>query len=275
MTGGPLLAVRLPMYDWPEIRAHTRALEAALQDAIVGALDLDAEKIMPWPDRTDLTTAWLQPDLLLSQTCGFPLVHALKGRVRLLGSPIYAAPGCDGPYYCSHLIVRRHSGFNNLKELRGKRAVFNGPDSQSGMNAFRRSVADEAGGRAFFSKVTCSGSHLKSMSLVAENQADVASIDAVCWHLACRELPELSIRLRPIARTELAPGLPLVTSLNFSPRESALIAGAVADVLTSSETAKSRERLGIRGFSELSDEDYLKIEQMRLEALALGYPVLQ
>ena len=63
---------QLPMYDWPEVRAATDALWAkihtALQKRSVGSPDtLDREK--------SRDTTWLSPQLLLSQTCGLPLVQ--------------------------------------------------------------------------------------------------------------------------------------------------------------------------------------------------------
>lgn len=274
MTGGSFLAVRLPMYDWPEVRHATRDLESALQGALCRVLGLSEGDIRPWQDGQDLVEAWTDPDLLLSQTCGYPLTHALANKVRLVGTPHYDAEGCDGPRYCSQLIVKRDSSHQNLEGLRGHRAVFNGSDSQSGMNTFRHAVAQLDTEGAFFSDVIVSGSHLASVKAVAEGKADIASIDAVCWALVCREIPELAAQVRPLARTASAPGLPLITSRRFSDAEHALISEAVAEVLSAPETQQSRERLGIHGFSKLSSDDYAVILKMEAEAAERGYPVL-
>ncbi|WP_417709799.1 phosphate/phosphite/phosphonate ABC transporter substrate-binding protein [Roseibium aggregatum] len=274
MTGRSFLAVRLPMYDWPEVRAATRDLESALQSALCHALNLTDRDIRPWPEGRGLADAWTDPDLLLSQTCGYPLTHALSGKVSLVGTPHYDAEGCDGPRYCSQLIVKRDSAHQNLEDLRGKRAVFNGPDSQSGMNAFRHAVAQHENGGCFFSGVSETGSHLASLRAVADGKADIASIDAVCWALVCREVPDLARQLRPIARTASAPGLPLITSCQFSDAELGLITEAVAGVFTVPETQPSRERLGIHGFSKLSSDDYAVILKMEADASERGYPVL-
>ncbi len=296
MTGRRFLPVRLPMYDWPEVKAETLRLERALQGALCAVLDLDPSGFRERPEHAELVEVWTDPDLLLTQTCGYPLTHALAGRVRLLGAPHYSAPGCDGVTYCSQLVVSADSSHRRLEDLRGRRAVYNGADSQSGMNALRHAVArlrDEDGagkgkgngkaiatgagtgtGGRFFSDVIASGSHLGSMRAVAAQEADIACIDAVCWWLACREVPELTARLRPIGRTASAPGLPLITSLRFSDREADLIANTVAAVLNGPETQESRERLGIRGFSKLEVGDYAGILSMEKEAAGLGYPVL-
>ncbi|KZM52183.1 hypothetical protein OA90_01955 [Labrenzia sp. OB1] len=262
------------MYDWPEMRDATADLEAALQTALVDALGLTPSRILDWPEHLDLTEAWARPDVLLTQTCGYPLTHALSGKVRLLGAPHYAAPGCDGPRYCSQVVVRRDSPFEKLADLRGARAVFNNADSQSGMNALRHHVARLAEGKTFFSHVGASGGHRASLIAVAQGDADVAAIDAVCWDLACRVLPDLAIQLRPIDRTASVPGLPLITSLRFSDRQADLISETVVALFTAPETRRSRECLGIHGFSRLSVADYAPVLSMEREAAGLDYPVL-
>ncbi|WP_298820072.1 PhnD/SsuA/transferrin family substrate-binding protein [uncultured Roseibium sp.] len=266
--------VRLPMYDWPEVREATCALEEALQAAIGDALNIAPEHFTPWPAGLDVHESWGEPGVLLTQTCGYPLTHALHGKVRLLGAPHYAAPGCRDHYYCSQIIVGKNSSHETLEDLRGARAVYNTPDSQSGMNAFRRSIAPLSDGRSFFLSVFESGGHLKSVKAVAAGDADVASIDAVCWWLVCQELPELANMVRPLAQTLPAPGLPMITSKRFSVTQAEQIADVVADVFLDPKTQKSRERLGIRGFSKLGFEDYASILAMEQEASLLGYPVL-
>lgn len=262
------------MYDWPEVRAATADLESALQGALSDVMGLVPGDLRPWSSTDDLGAVWQHPDLLLTQTCGYPLTHALDGKVRLLGAPRYSAEGCNGPNYCSQLVVHIDSRFQSLDQLRGRRAVFNGSDSQSGMNAFRHAVAQRTSGRVFFSGLAQSGSHLGSMRAVAAGEADVACIDAVCWSLARHELPELTSSLRAIGQTASVPGLPLITSLRFSEAEADLMADTVGQVLTAPETAKSRERLGIRGFSKLKVSDYSGILAMESQAAALGYPEL-
>jgi len=262
------------MYDWPEVRAETRSLENALQEALCERLAIPPEDLEAWPEGLDLSEVWSRPDVLLTQTCGFPLTHALKGRVRLIGAPHYAAPGCEGVTYSSRIVVRKGGSFARLEDLRGARAAFNSLDSQSGMNAFRHKIASIAEGKPFFKKVTVTGSHLASARAVASGGADVACLDCVCWRLICNELPDLAASLDPIAGTASVPGLPLIASLRFSETEAGVIADTVAKVFSAPETEKSRERLGIRGFSRLSLEDYAGIPAMEEDARRLGYPEL-
>lgn len=273
-AGQVYLPVRLPMYDWPEVRSATRSLESAFQSALVSEFGFDTRQVAALPEDLDLEAFWADSDVLLTQTCGYPLTHALAGKVRLVGTPQYAAEGCKGANYSSQIVVAAGSAFERLEDLRGARAVFNGRDSQSGMNAFRHAVAQVAGGKRFFKDVSVSGAHLASARAVAGGDADVACIDAVCWGLIRDELPDLAAGLRSIAQTASVPGLPLITSLRFSDNDADRMAAVVAKVLASPETQESRERLGIRGFSRTSPSDYAGILQMEAEAASLGYPVL-
>ncbi|MBN9671764.1 PhnD/SsuA/transferrin family substrate-binding protein [Labrenzia aggregata] len=262
------------MYDWPEVRPATAKLEKALGKALAGRLGLAPERLKPWPVGMDLGEAWTRSDLLLTQTCGYPLTHGLRGKVRLVGAPHYSAPDCEGVSYRSRIVVRKDSRFRNLEDLRGSRAVFNSLDSQSGMNAFRHAIAPFAGGKPFFGRVMATGSHRASASAVVAGDADVACIDCVCWQLICNEVPGLADHLDAIAATAAVPGLPLITSLRFSVADEAAIAETVEEVFSAPETRKSRERLGIRGFSRLFFEDYAAIPAMEDEAVSQGYPDL-
>jgi ABC-type phosphate/phosphonate transport system substrate-binding protein len=196
MTHGKFRPVRLPMYDWPEVADETRDLEAALTDEICSALAIAPSDLEPWDPEVGLYDLWTDPALLLAQTCGYPLTHKLAGKVHLLGAPNYLATGCTGAKYCSQIVVAKNGPFQSLADLKGARAVFNGPDSQSGMNAFRDTIAPTSDGCPFFASVAESGGHLASMDAVANGRTDVAAIDAVCWALAEQEKPSLANQLR-------------------------------------------------------------------------------
>ena len=55
----------------------------------------DAPKALDETVRYD--EAWLRPDLMFAQTCGYPYVRHLRGKVQLVATPVYDLPGCDGP----------------------------------------------------------------------------------------------------------------------------------------------------------------------------------
>ncbi|MTI44908.1 hypothetical protein E1178_14950 [Roseibium hamelinense] len=262
------------MYDWPQFAQHTRSLEAAIAESVFTELGLVDGTYEDATDHTDLTDLWMSPDLLVAQTCGYPLVTQLVDQVVPLGIPHYDAPGCEAERYVSHIIVRCDDELVGLQDLCGKVAVVNGPDSQSGYNAFRHAIAPLAGGQPYFAGVLQSGSHLKSLKAVAASRADVCCVDAICWEYTMRTLPELAQQLRPIARTQSVPGLPLVTSKHRSEKEISALGAVLAEVFSCSKTEESRRNLGICGFTHCSFTDYAPILQMKHEAEMLGYPAV-
>jgi ABC-type phosphate/phosphonate transport system substrate-binding protein len=223
---------------------------------------------LAWP--RDLDAHWRDPALLLTQTCGHPFATALRNAVQLVGTPRYAAEGCEGPSYRSFVVVRAGDPAGSLADLRGRRAAINMIGSHSGWNALRAMAAPLARAGQFFASVLETGSHHGSMRAVATGEADVAAIDCVSFALARRNRPELTAPLRILAQTGLAPGLPFITSRRTSPddlaRLRAALASACADPI-------ARDVL-IDGFDVLEPQAYDEILAMEAEAKACGYPVL-
>jgi ABC-type phosphate/phosphonate transport system substrate-binding protein len=216
--------------------------------------------------------AWRHPDLFLAQTCGYPYMHKLKGRVRLVATPCYAYDGCEGPLSGSVIIVRRDSVFHNLEALAGSRVAINGRDSNSGMNLLRRTIAPHARKGRFFSQVLETGGHRASLSAVASNLADTAAIDSVTFGHIMRFAPDEVSDVRILARTPLGPGLPLITRGSASDSLVAALRHGLRRFVADPATADIRGILAIRDFAILDDADYDSILAFERESRDLGYP---
>jgi ABC-type phosphate/phosphonate transport system substrate-binding protein len=242
----------LPMYDWPGLRcsndAFWRALAVALKDRGFEppqALDRDRPDMEIWRDS----------DLLIAQTCGYPLVSQLLGHVQLIATPCYGAEGCDGPFYSSHIIVRSDDPAVRLADMAGRIAAVNSLQSQSGCAALHHACG-KGGPEPFFSAAVPSGSHLGSMQAVAAGRADVAAIDAVCWALARRHYPKLAGRLKSLGTTALKPGLPFVTAASRPDDEIALIRKALSECLSDPRTSAACRKLLITGMDVVGLDEY-------------------
>jgi ABC-type phosphate/phosphonate transport system substrate-binding protein len=268
----PPMIVSLPMYDWPQVRAATDALWQGI------ARHLAANGFAGVPaglDRSgDLHVQWRSPDLLLSQTCGYPLTHALKGAVDLVATPCYGVRGCAGADYCSLIVVARTSKATRLADLRGKIAAYNTPDSMSGLLALKAVVAPLARGGRFFGEVLHAGAHVASMQAVAAGAADVAAIDCVSFALAERHRPELAGKLRVIAETPRVPGLPLITARGRPGPERVRLARALAEAFADPALAGVRAELFIGGLEFPPLSAYLRILELEAAADATGYTSL-
>ncbi len=229
------------MYDWPEIADATDAW----WQGIARHLGVDVPLSRP----QDFMQVWHRGDLLMSQTCGYPYTHELRGRVQLVATPHYDADGCDGPRYRSIVFAREKKP---LEAFRGAIAAVNTPDSMSGMLALKLVFAPLAGNGRFFGRAFLSGGHLKSLAAVREGRADVCAIDAVCVGLAHRYRPQDFDGLVEIARSPMVPGLPYIATTYDVGKLRSGLAAAFADL----SLAEARERLLLKDLSILAPQDY-------------------
>jgi ABC-type phosphate/phosphonate transport system substrate-binding protein len=137
----------------------------------------------------DLLTHWRQPALILSQTCGYPLVTQLPD-VQVVGCFHYAAPGCEGIHYRSFLVVREEDRHLTLADFRGRRAVCNSAGLAVRLQCAAKKVAPLVAQEPFFAQTSFSGSHRQSLIDVKRGAGDIAAIDCVTWALLQRHEPE-------------------------------------------------------------------------------------
>jgi ABC-type phosphate/phosphonate transport system substrate-binding protein len=262
----------LPMYDLPELHAATDALWQGLARAF------RREGLADVPDaldrRPDFRQVLLSPDLLFTQTCGYPLTHALAGKVTLLATPCYAVDGCAAGDYCSLVLVAADNPAADIAALRGARCAINGTDSQSGYNALRALVAPLAEGGRFFGKVAVSGGHRASIGLVAAGQADVAAVDCVTHALLSRHRPAVLAGTRVLCRTAAAPNLPYVTRLGADADLLARLRGGLQRAMADPALTTVRDSLLLTDIAVLPLAAYDRIAAMETAAIAAGYPAV-
>ena len=234
----------LPMYDlppqqgandrfWQAIRAHLGEGPAALTR------------------QGDLWDHWLSPDLVLSQTCGYPYRARLHGKVTLVGTPDYDLPGCPPGYYNSVFVARAGDARGNLRDYAKARFAYNEPMSQSGWAAPLTHV--RALGFAF-EDLLQTGGHRASALAVAEGRADLAALDALTWRLLQRH-DGFTTGLTELARTTPTPVLPYITSLR---RDGAPIFTAIKAAIDDL-SEEDRETLSLKGILHIPAKEYLAV----------------
>jgi ABC-type phosphate/phosphonate transport system substrate-binding protein len=238
----------LPMYDWPEIRDPTDSLWTAIHAELIRK-GIDAPASLRRNGNPE--TLWAAPDLVLSQTCGFPYANGLTGKVALIGTPAYRIDGATPGTYFSVLVARRPRPPENLDALRDMRLAFNMAHSQSGFAAPVRFLAHHG----FISKPEPveTGAHRASIQAVAAGTADWAAIDAVAWELALRHEPAAA-DLTVFARTPETPALPLISSMRMA-HQAARVADAVAAAIKRLDTSIAGSLL-LSGLVHSKPQDY-------------------
>ena len=255
----------LPMYDADlgAVDAWWCAISRALHDQGVGDVPEALEKPL------ELDAHWRDPRLLLSQTCGYPLVTTLLPNVQVVGAFHYTAPGCTGFDYRSELVARIDDA-KAIEGYRGRVAAINSLDSHSGCNALRGLVAPLARSGTFFADHLICGSHRRSLAALHSGAADIAAIDCVSLAGFRRREPELLRGLQVVCSTAPAPGLPLVTSATTTLAELTALRRALHAACSDSTAAGAREALFIGGFQIVSADVWQVIDDVRQSAMDLG-----
>lgn len=238
----------LGMYDRAETAAANDRLWAGIRDGL-RARDIAAPEALTrgegayWP-------AWQAPDLVLSQTCGFPYRARLHGRVTLIGTPDYGVEGCPPGHYRS-VFVTRTDDPRALADFDGLPLAYNEGLSQSGWAAPQNHAA-ALGLR--LRPGLCTGGHRLSALAVAEGRADLAALDAVTWEMLRRWEPAAAA-LRVVAVTDPTPGLPYIAAAGA---DAAATFDAVAEAIAALSPA-DRETLQLRGLIRIAPEAYLAV----------------
>ncbi len=162
-----------------------------------------------------------------------------------------------------------------LAELRGRRCVVNELDSNSGMNLLRAAVAPLAQGGRFFGSVVVSGSHLRSVEMVASGEADVASIDCVSFAHFQRLYPSLVSAVRVLSWTASSPSLPYITAGSAGDATVQALRAALADVFDDTGLAHVRDRLLLRGVDLEPTPGFGEVLALERQAAEGGYPALR
>ena len=249
------MIVRLPMYDWPELKEQ----HAAMWQHLAGTLreDLAAEITVPemLAGDGDIVQQWCSPDLLVGQTCGLPFAQGLYKHTALLGSPVYRLEGCGAGEYNSVIVAAPGVNADAVCLSDGAfavpkvplRAAVNATDSQSGFSALLYSLAAGSLG-----SISVSGSHRRSVQMLAAGEADIATIDAVSWALAQRYEPAAQ-NVQVIGFSEPTPCLPMISGVS---RYAAQISQSLMRGITTLDESLKADLL-LEGLVERNVSDYL------------------
>ena len=195
--------------------------------------------------------AWESPDLVLSQTCGYPFRARLHAAVTYVGTPDYGIEGCPPGHYRSVFIAHADDPRADLTDFDGASFAYNEGLSQSGWAAPQNHAAF-LGLRLPPSVQT--GGHRLSALAVAEGRADIASLDAVTFaHL--QAFDPVAARLKVVGLTGPTPGLPLITAKG---RDPAPIFNAVSAAIAALDP-QDRATLRLRGIVRIPVAVYLAV----------------
>lgn len=244
------------MYGLPDVLTDVDALWSRLRAALA-ARGVDAPTTLDWPD--DLHRSWQDPSLVVSQTCGYPLVGALGDSVRVLGT--FASDQVSpGGHYRSVIVAtpgaRARVDGRHWSDLT---AAVNGSWSLSGWISL---LAATSGTPAWPGPSTTTGSHVASLAALRRGDAEIASIDAVTFALLQRHRPAALDGVVVVGAGPLVPALPLITSAATADDTFAALRDALAATAADPAIGEALERQLIDRFVPFDVADYRPVADL-------------
>ncbi len=220
-----------------------------------------------------LMQLWLAPELLLTQTCGYPLMTRLRGQVTVIGRPRYELPDATGGKHCSLLLTREDNPRVTLQDFLGSRAVLNESGSNSGMNLLRQRLAPYQQNGQFFAHVQYSGSHRESLRWLREDLADLAAVDSVTFAYLARFASHEVAGLRVVERSAESPCLPYIGAVGMSEKDVEHLREVMNQALR--ERPDVAEVLGVSEVLPSTEADYQILPDYRDQAQEMGFEHLR
>lgn len=217
----------------------------------------------------------LQDRLDIAFICGLPFIQlnsVLSGQLQALVAPVMQASRYQNcPVYFSDIIVNADSNLNTFDDLAGKTLCYNDPGSNSGYNLLRYRLLESSHEHNFFDKAIQSGSHQRSIQLVAEGIADCAAIDSTVLEQELLNLPQLSKHLRVVESMGPHP-IPLVAiAQRLDAKFIALLQSALCQ--PDIELQSAMQKALIQRYVPVQIADYAAIGIMYDTVVQAGYEI--
>ncbi|MEP7201469.1 MAG: PhnD/SsuA/transferrin family substrate-binding protein [Ilumatobacteraceae bacterium] len=230
----------LAMYPFPQLQPAYDEL----WDHVRARLPLEAPSL-DWGLDPDL--ACRRDDLLLGQTCGWPLVKYLVETVRVVGTFDCHVPDAVDGTYRSVLVSSVDDSLPNILQHSDLRVAANSVDSLSGWISMQTVAAAHG---VELKDVLWTGSHAASIEAVRNGRCRLASIDAVSWvHLGGHGLTVVGSGPR-------TPCLPLVTAASSSDALLGQLRAGLSAAVGDPALADVCDTLKIRAFVERDLANY-------------------
>jgi phosphonate transport system substrate-binding protein len=243
----------------PVLRAHSFLGElAAPHYAAVAALATRAVGLEPAaleePSLDSLADVLAGPGPALLFLCGLPYVRARDRGVPVEAIAAAVPIGEPGPYYYADLVVRAGLLDASIEQLVGGRIGINGRDSLSGYVLPCASLAGRGSAASLFDDGILTGSHRRSLAMLAADELDAAAIDSTVLTLHSRVDPAIAA-LPVLERLGPAP-IPPVVLLGGDPGLARALRVAFAS-LDGSDEGRTALALGaVTRYVAVEDADY-------------------
>ena len=174
--------------------------------------------------------------------------------------PLLAGTGTS---YQSYFIVRAQDPSKRLEDLQGRDFVFTDSLSLTGyIHPIARLSAMGKTPGSFFSRISFSHSHDRSIAMVVDGTCSAAAVDSAVYMTWREHHPTDADKTRIMERSQPFPSPPLVVRAGLSQADKGLLRKAFLDLAATPEGKAILAKIGWTGF-QIPDADYLRrMEQL-------------
>ena len=208
--------------------------------------------------------------------CGLPYVRMTSQNtcpVELLAAPVLMGERyLHRPIYFSDVIVRSGSPYTNFDDLGGCVWAYNERVSHSGCNLVCYSLLERGKSPDYFGKTVKSGSHLRSLEMVLEGEADAAAIDSHLLDVLRSRDGSLARRLRVVDVLGPSSIPPMVISKKLNDELKCKLREALVTMHLDDCGARQLRKGLVERFVAVRDEDYGNIRKMLEKVEGVEFP---
>ncbi len=253
----PYLA-SLPMYDHAPIAGKTDLWWQVIRNELL-LRGIAAPNHLTRSD--DSRSIWRNPELLLTQCCGYDLMVNGYEELEPIVTPVYGYDDSEDGTYCSYIVVSKASNIGTASDLKNSRLAINGYRSHSGYNAMREFMAEELGPGQHGQDLVVSGSHYNSMKMVADGEASAGAIDCVTYGIVKSYAPALVEQLSILGKSPTHAVLPYAVPSIMNGEAKAMLQSALFAAFNSPEHQDVRDQLNIVTCVSKTRADYNSIKE--------------
>ncbi len=208
--------------------------------------------------------------------CGLPYVRMSSQDpclVELLVAPVLMGERyLHKPVYFSDVIVRSDSPYTSFDDLGGCVWAYNERVSHSGCNLVCYSLLERGKSPDYFGKTVKSGSHMRSLEMVLEGEADATAIDSHLSDILRSRDEVLAGRLRVVDVLGPSSIPPVVVSRRLDNELKCRLREALITMHLDSCGAEELRKALIERFVAVEDEDYWNIREMLEKVERVEFP---
>lgn len=194
--------------------------------------------------------------------------------VELLAAPVLCGERYqEQPIYFSDVVVHRDSLCTSFDDLQGCVWAYNEPVSHSGYNLVYYSLLEREETFPFFGKTIKSGSHLNSLRMVIDEQADATAIDSHVLDVLLRRDAEAAAQIRVIDMLGPSTIPPVVVAKSVDAELKRQIQEALVTLHHDDHAVSQLHKGSIERFVPITNEHYQDIRDMvlRVQATELSF----